>query len=227
MKSFKVRISDRLYFREEDQKRSHEIRFELNRLEKELPGIKLKMEELRDGKYWLACEAHRKAIRLSYSPEKLKELQADLWHLENQMNGPLQEHADQCRKLVGENGELTRGVKKEIIEFLDKYLEEVRGSQSARTVDSEKWFVDRGAKGEVNILVRTVEDNFGNIDKIVNLLTQFKSKVRSEMNYFSSGEIIVAVKNFEDEINKIDINVTEKREISESEWRDLKESKLI
>jgi len=226
MKIFKVRISDRL-FSQEDPKRSEKIVVELKELEKELPGIKLKIEELKEGPYWAACEAHRKAIRLSYPPEKLKQLQSDLWHLENRIKAPLEAHNKRCRQLERENEDLTLPLRREILEYVEKYLEEARGLRSARTLGTEKRLIDRGSRGESEITVRTMEDNFSAVEKVIDLFINFKAKVRNGMDHFSHGEIIEAVKKFELGVNLIDINVTEKREISESEWKDLRQSNLL
>jgi hypothetical protein len=226
MKKFHVRISDRLF--SEDSGRSKEISVQLKKLEKELPAIMSKMEEVRDGKYWLAYEAQRKAIILSYSGEKLKELQANLWALESEMKGPLEAHKSLWHELNSEIENLTRPLRAEIVGIIEKYLlQEVSALRSSRTLGTEKRFVDKGERGEGDVLIRTVQDNFRNVEKIVNLLINFKFKIRNEMNRLCCGEIVEAVRKFESEINSIDINATEKKEISEAEWKDLRASGLI
>ena len=225
MSNFKVQISDRLFY-QVDSKRGKEIAAELKKLREELPRLKEKRNELRDGKYWETCEAHRKAVTLGYSTNEIAEIQNALWKLESEMRAPLKKHNDRCQVLNSEIELLNRPLLNEINEYIEKDIAEVRGLRSARILDSQKRFIDLGDRGERLANIRTVKDNFTSVDKVCDLLVAFKSTIR-DMTHHSSSEIIEAVKAFETEVNSIDINATEEREIKESEWNDLKEAKLI
>ena len=225
MGKFTIRISDRLFFTGDAGHSKELVKKRKNRLEGR-PGIILEMRKIRDGKYWEACEAFRKGKTLGYSGEELKELQANIWRFENEMKGPLAAHDAVCSQLAEENEKIIAPLRNEIVEIVGKYIDELPGLRSAKTINEQTKFVDRGRKGEGDVLVRTVKDNFDAIGQIKTLLLGFKSQVRSMFN-LSVEEIFATVKDFEEKINEIDPNATVTKEISHQEWVDLKEARLI
>lgn len=226
MGKFRVRIIDHLYVDREKEALSKNLVSELKKLEAIFPKVQAKSEEDKE-EIWLISEELRKATFLDYPVSKRGEIQARLWKAQAAVQTPLKEYGDRRSQLLGENELLTKDLKKEIVEYLEKSLEEVQKLKSARIIDTQKRFVDRGNKGEMDIEVRTVEDNHSTIETLVKSLVNFRFEIRNKTSGLSYGEILERVREFEAQVNSLDVNAMEKKEVSESEWREMRANGMI
>jgi hypothetical protein len=225
MGRFRIKIYDRLSLDNEDAKKSKEIISQLGILGKELPDIQ-KHEEATREKYWLCYEEMRKANVLSYSETRKKEIQTRMWRAESEISAPRKALGKKTEALQFQLQSLIDPLKKEIIMWIEKYLDEVTTLPSARVVERKRKLLDLGDKGERDVSLRIAEDNFNAVEKVKKLLVDFKFKIRN-VTKVSLDEILQLVKVFEDEANGIDITRTEKREISESQFQEMRAEGLI
>ena len=222
---FQIRIVGRLFLKTEDEAMSEKLVSDLRKLEATFSKIQAQSEELKE-EVWEASERLRKATFLNNLAKK-KEAQAELWRAESAVKSPLQAYQADHGKLIEENERLTKDLKSEIVEYVEKSLEEAQKLRTARTVERQKKFIDLGIRGEKDVEVRTVEDNYAVIETVVNSLVGFKFEIRNKMSGLSYGGILERVRKFEAQVNSLDVMAMQKKELSESQWREMRASGVI
>jgi len=222
---FQIKIFDRLFLKTEDEAVSEKLVSDLRKLERTFPKIQAESEKLKE-KLWEESERLRKATFLNNFPEK-KEAQAGLWRAEAALKVPLRAYQVERERLVEGNERLTKELKAEILECLDKFLEEAQKLRTTRTVDTQKRFVDKGVRGEGDVQFRVLEDNHAAVQAVIDSLVGFKFEIRNKTAGFSYGEILEMVSKFEAQVNSLDVLAMEKKEVSESQWKEMRQSGLI
>jgi hypothetical protein len=227
MKSFRLRITDKVYFDAKDGKRSAEIAEERQGLETEdFPKI-VTAEEGTAEDFWKASEELRRGKAIGLPPTTLHKLQNEVLRQQIAFKMPRVDLQKKSHALYDELVKLTSAYRGDIVREIEAAMDEVIAMRSAQTVSSERRLIDKGSKGEGEITVRLLEDNFGSVEKIVDCLNDLRFKIRNSLGAASHAEILEAVKNAETEINHLNTGSLQQREISESEWKDLRESKAI
>jgi hypothetical protein len=222
---FQVRIADRLFFSDEEMEKSKKIVETLKEMERELPQIE-KGEEVARERYWEASEALRKGNTLSLNTGEMQKLQTALFSAQGELRGPRQDLSRRWQEKCGEYDFLTLPFQNEIVELIEKSLKEVQLAKTARQLSSEKKWVDDRNWGH-DRKFHTIEQNFENVEKIIDLLVKFRLEVRTGMKYFSHKQIMDRIREFEDKVNNIDITKFEKQEITRTQWEELREAKLL
>jgi hypothetical protein len=222
-----MHITDRLFLKNGDVKRSQEICLELKKISNELPKILADAQIIKEGEYWTLLEEARKAGILNYSQERRKEIQTEIYKTESKINAPRKVHGERMGKLREELSKLTTPIIADIMTLLEREERETLSAKKARFMDSKKEWRDRpGSDTEYTVKVRIIESNFSAIADAMKLLLNFKLSIRG-MTGVSIDEIIEAVKKFEMKINKIDLSKTVQEECDNTRWNDLREVGLV
>lgn len=222
---FGVRIANRLFYSDEQAQKNKESVEALKGMEGELPKIE-KAEEMARERYWEASEALRKGYTLNLNVGEIQKLQTNLYAAQSNLQGPRQDLSRRWHEKCGEYDALTLPFRNEIVQLIEKSLEEVQTTKTARQLSSEKRLVDDKDWGH-DKKFHVIEQNFASVEKIIDLLTKFRLEVRTGMKHFSFEQILARVREFEEEVNGVDVGKFEKEEIGRGRWQELREVRLL
>jgi len=222
---FQLKIADRLYFSDDESTTSNEIVKALRAMEGELPRIEADEDTARE-RYWEASEVLRKGYIVGVNVGKIQELQAMLYAAQGKLQGPRQDLSRRWHQKGAEYDAVTLPIRTEIIRLVEKGLEEIQTLKKVRKLSHQKRLVDDKDWGH-DQKFHSIEQNFDAIERIINLLVGFRNEARSGMKHFSYEQITDRVRQFEDEVNGIDVNIFEKEEITQSRFTELREAKML
>ena len=203
MKKFKIQISNRFVYDKEDEKKIREIVKELKKMEGQYSEVVKESERAKE-KYWLVSEEVRKGNVLNFSTARKQELRAKLWAAESGVTGPLKSHSERWHGLCEEAGALTCELRAEIRGYLEGYISEIESIKTVQELSRDPNF---------DVEIQVTQNNLEACENVASRLRDFKGRVLA-MTTESFGDIVEAVKAFENEVNGIDLFEFEREEVT-------------
>lgn len=225
-----MRIVDRIFVDKVNAERSKKIMGELEKLSASLPSIRSAEDALKEKYFNEIYEPLRKAKVLqllgSSRSNEVNELHQKERLAIYAIQQPMKEFSAKESKLQTELETLIAPIIVDAIVLLERELKDVTASKKARFLDSRGAWVDKGGDVERVVKVRKVEHNLNVVGEVTELIQSFISKLRG-MKAVSIDQIIKEIHTVEDKVNLYDLSKTVNEEVSQTQWEQLREMKLL
>ena len=204
MRKFKIMIVGwlKMFFPTEDSVKSDEKAKVRKKMESELLQIAAAEGPAREA-YWQAHENFKKGHVVGLPADEIKKLEQELRMAQGQLQIPRASFNKRWHELCGEIDLLTRPLRSEIINLLNRYILEVESIQSSYELEKRPDF---------DVEIHLVENNFLACSKMIDCLVTFRRRVLT-MTSVPFTDILKEVEEFEAMANKIDVYEFNKEEV--------------